>query len=116
VIVTVHRSRGRRAWLRRVVPFGTAEDIEGEVPYRSAAWNPAQLEAHRRARTALAKLPAAQREAIVLLEIEGWTVEEIAAVQRVSASAIKSRLARGRDRMRALYEDSPTLATEEVTR
>jgi DNA-directed RNA polymerase specialized sigma24 family protein len=31
------------------------------------------------------------------------TVDEIAAIQGVSASAVKSRLARGRDRLRAHY-------------
>ena len=37
-------------------------------------------------------------------EIEGWQVDEIALLQRCSASAVKSRLVRGRDRLRAYYE------------
>ena len=49
-------------------------------------------------------LSLAAREAIVLFELEGWQVDEIAALQRVSASAVKSRLARGRARLRAYYQ------------
>ena len=49
-------------------------------------------------------LPAEQRETIVLFELEGWQVDEIAALHKVSPSAVKSRLARGRDRLRAYYQ------------
>ena len=52
----------------------------------------------------LAGLPAVQREAVVLFEIEGFSVEEIAAMQEVTVSAVKSRLARGRDRLRRAYQ------------
>ena len=38
-----------------------------------------------------------------MFEIEGMLVDEIAAVQNVTASAVKSRLARGRERLRAHY-------------
>jgi RNA polymerase sigma-70 factor (ECF subfamily) len=51
----------------------------------------------------LAALPVEQRETIVLHEIEGWKVDEIAAMHGVSESAVKSRLSRGRDRLRAFY-------------
>jgi len=54
-------------------------------------WSPEATEATARARAALAVLPAVQREAIVLFEIVGWQVDEIAELQRVSASAVKSR-------------------------
>jgi hypothetical protein len=41
---------------------------------------------------------------VVLFELEGFSIEEIAALQQVSASAVKSRLARGRARLRRIYE------------
>ena len=53
---------------------------------------------------ALARLPAEQREAVVLFELEGFGIEAIAAVQKVSPSAVKSRLARGRARLARIYE------------
>ena len=54
----------------------------------------------------------------MLFEIEGWRVEDIAVLQGVSASAIKSRLARGRERMRAHYEHDAAgtpVPAEEIT-
>ena len=67
------------------------------------AWEEQRRQAARASR-ALAALPAVQREAVVLFELEGYPVEEIAALQGVSASAVKSRLARGRARLRRTYE------------
>jgi len=56
-----------------------------------------------RARIALATLGPEQREAIVLHDIEGWRVEEIAELEGLSVSAVKSRLSRGRERLRDIY-------------
>jgi RNA polymerase sigma-70 factor (ECF subfamily) len=121
IVITVHRSRARRAFWRRLLPM--ADDARDETDagesgddYRSEAWSPDIVEANRRARTALGQLPVAQREAIVLFEIEGWQVEEIAGVQGTSVSAVKSRLARGRERMREIYDAQPQLSLRtEVT-
>jgi RNA polymerase sigma factor (sigma-70 family) len=73
----------------------------------------------RRGREALATLPPEQRESIVLFEVEGWKVDEIAALLGISASAVKSRLSRGRERLRAFYEKRfgevvPPVASEET--
>lgn len=99
IVISVHRNRSRTAFWRQLIPIG---ERGTEVDYREPA--PDAGDATRRARAALAGLPAVQREAIVLFELDGWKVEEIAALQRVSASAVKSRLARGRERLRAYYE------------
>jgi len=110
VVITVHRNRSRRAFWRRLIPLGDHDELaDGPDPghsgdYRTDEWSPARAEAARRARAALATLPAVQREAIVLFEVEGWQVDEIAELQRVSISAVKSRLARGRTRLRTHYE------------
>jgi hypothetical protein len=40
----------------------------------------------------------------VLHEVDGYSMEEIAAMQRVSVAAAKSRVARGRERLRRHYE------------
>jgi len=94
VIVSVHRNRHRAHFWRRLIPLAGDERAEHD---------PESLGAVERARVALAELPPDQREALVLYEIEGWLVDEIAALHDVSASAIKSRLARGRDRLRSIY-------------
>lgn len=109
IVVSVHRNRCRRAFLRRLLPFDSAEPdsrqaITVDDDYRTGDWSPDAADASSRARIALATLPAVQREAIVLHEIEEFGVDEIAALQNVSSSAVKSRLARGRERLRAYYE------------
>lgn len=96
VIISVHRNRLRGAFWRRLLPIGDEHT-------RTLATHDADLGSAERARVALATLPAEQREAIVLHDIEGWRVEEIAELEGTSISAIKSRLSRGRERLRTVY-------------
>ncbi len=51
-------------------------------------------------RAAVQALPPLQREAVVLFEYEGFTLEEIATLGSVDVGTIKSRLHRGRDNLR----------------
>jgi RNA polymerase sigma-70 factor (ECF subfamily) len=51
---------------------------------------------------ALAKLPTKYREAIIMFEISGCSIEEIRQVQGGSVSAVKSRLSRGRRQLAQL--------------
>ena len=45
---------------------------------------------------ALAQLPELQREALILFEITGFSIKEIAELQNSGLSAVKQRLSRGR--------------------
>lgn len=56
--------------------------------------------------SALQQLPEKQREAIVLFEIVGLSLEEIRQVQGGSLSAIKMRLVRGREKLSTLLTGS----------
>lgn len=96
VIISVHRDRYRRAFWQRLLPLTSEPATTGS--------HEDELGAAERARAALATLAHEPREAIVLHDIEGWRVEEIAALEGTSVSAIKSRLSRGRDRLRQVYE------------
>jgi len=112
IVINAHRSRCRRAFWRRLIPFADEGDAaQDEHLYRTEGWSPGAADANRRARNALAKLAAPVREAIVLFEIEGLGVDEIATLQGATVSAIKSRLARGRERLRELYDDQPSLTS-----
>ncbi len=51
---------------------------------------------------ALAKLPKKQREAIIMSEITGLKLEEVASIQSSSLSAVKSRVSRGRKKLAKL--------------
>lgn len=51
---------------------------------------------------ALTKLPAKQEEAIILFEISGFSIKEIADIQSSGESAVKQRLRRGREKLAKL--------------
>ena len=98
VIISVHRNQARGAFWRRLLPLGEHAGGEATTPAPDD-----EIGGAERARLALASLSPEQREAIVLFEVEGWRIDEIARLQRASSSAIKSRLSRGRDHLRRFY-------------
>ena len=104
ILLSVHRNRSRRGFWRRFLSLegkdGKSIDAAGED---GASWDEERHGAERVAR-ALAGLSPEQREAVVLFELEGFSIDEIAALQAVSVSAVKSRLSRGRNRLRRHYE------------
>ena len=59
-------------------------------------------------RQALAKLPDVTRESIVLFEISGFSIKEIAEIQNSSESSVKQRLRRGRIRLREILQFDAT--------
>jgi RNA polymerase sigma-70 factor (ECF subfamily) len=104
IMLNQHRTRSRRGFWRRLVALDDAG--ERDVAFAGddgAAWEAARHSAERM-RRALATLPADQREAIVLFEIDGYTLEEVADLQGVGLSAVKSRLSRARARLRRHYD------------
>jgi RNA polymerase sigma factor (sigma-70 family) len=52
--------------------------------------------------TAIGKLPPEQRQAILLVGLEGMAYEEVAKVLKVPVGTVRSRLSRGRDQLRLL--------------
>lgn len=99
-----HRSRSRRIFWKRQVPLDEAFAREREPVGEDGSGWAEQIQRANRATEALRALDAKQREVIVLFEIDGYTIEEIADMQRASISAVKSRLARGRQKLRRFYE------------
>lgn len=87
------------------------DDVDRRVDHRSpltAAGAPdpeeAALRSDQRSRVlaALARLPAEQRAALVLVDLEGYAVAEAAAILDCPPGTVKSRCARGRARLREL--------------
>jgi RNA polymerase sigma-70 factor, ECF subfamily len=103
VLLSVHRGRCRRAFWRRFLPLADVHadgfNLEGDDGRQRADEHEQAVRASR----ALATLPAVQREAVVLHDIETFSMAEIAAMQGVTVSAVKTRVARGRERLRAHY-------------
>ncbi len=107
VLLSVHRNHCRRSFWSRLVPLG--DELESSVA-------PADLGGAERMRAALGRLPAVQREAIVLHDLQGMTVDEIAGAQGVTTSAVKSRLSRGRRRLRSIYRKRFAIAADSDVR
>lgn len=92
------RSEERRARRWRLVAPALAANGHG-------SWTPAHDlalagEARRRVGAALATLPLAYRVPLVLYEIEGWSYAEIAAAVGCREGTVKSRIHRGKKRLR----------------
>lgn len=58
---------------------------------------------------ALQQLPVKDKEAILLFEISGFSIEEISVIQNATAGATKTRLSRAREKLRKLMEDDPAV-------
>jgi RNA polymerase sigma factor (sigma-70 family) len=93
----------RHARFESVTDDGVTPDTEtAETPLDDTTLQSRALQ--KRVRDALEKLPAAQREAIVLNRFEGFGFAEIAEVTGVSESAAKVRAHRGYERLRELLK------------
>jgi RNA polymerase sigma-70 factor (ECF subfamily) len=97
-IATTMIARSRRAearWLRSA-PFG---DVSGDDAIADAE---DRAEARRLAiaiRSELAKLPAREREVLLLHVVGGLSYQAIADVQGIPIGTVRSRISRGRDRI-----------------
>jgi RNA polymerase sigma-70 factor (ECF subfamily) len=116
--ITLNRCRShlrrRRPLLLRWFAGGAEEDGCGGHGDRAALLIDPQpgpderVAAHdvaRRVEAALRRLPAVYREAVVLRDLQELSYEEIATVLRLPLGTVRSRIARGRDRLRAILEE-----------
>lgn len=60
----------------------------------------------------VARLPSPYREAITLVELEGMTIRDAAAMSGISLSGMKSRVQRGRAQLRDLLDDCCAIALD----
>ncbi len=102
IVVNACLDRIRRRTVRAADPWADGHDR----PETSSADDPeAQALARdlrRQVLDALGRLPPEQRAALVLVDMEGYRVQEAAAVLEVPPGTVKSRCARGRRRLAEL--------------
>ncbi len=103
IVVNACRDRLRRNAVRPTVPL-TAEDCPPAVD------GTARLETALVVRQALQALPARQREAVVAVDMHGYSVADAAALLEVAEGTVKSRCARGRARLAAMLGGPGTWA------
>ena len=110
IVVNACLDRLRRRAVRRTVALPETEEPAG--PSRSATAPPPGphevSEAHERRDRVLAALraiPDDQRAALVLVDMEGYSVAEAAQLLGVPTGTVKSRCARGRARLAGLLDD-----------
>jgi RNA polymerase sigma-70 factor, ECF subfamily len=123
IVVNACLDRIRRRKVRATTPLPDDLDLEPQdAPGRPwAAVDPAEvvLDHERRATVAaaLAALPVEQRTALVLVDMEGFSVEEAASILRCPTGTVKSRCSRGRARLLPLLADlGPAEPTAGATR
>ncbi len=100
------RRKNRRAWL-----FGSYDE---EKALRIPSTEPQQdlsLDVEILYKV-IEKLPIKQKEAVVLFEISGFSLNEIKVVQGATLSAVKSRIKRGREKLTEML--NPKSATNEM--
>ena len=112
VLLSVHRSRARKAAWKRFFSWEEAHARGFDPGGVDGRQHEEERRGSARASAALGSLAAVEREAIVLFELEGFSLEEIASLHGASLSAVKSRLARGRKRLRAYYRKRGWVSSE----
>ena len=105
-----------RAWLftlmhnqyvndvRRSAREGQTVEIDTMSNGLAATTDPTASRQLHELRRALAQLPDEQREAILLVGLEGLSYAETAAILAVPVGTVRSRLSRGRDNLRRLMD------------
>jgi RNA polymerase sigma-70 factor (ECF subfamily) len=110
VVVNACLDRVRAARVRRAEPLPDDLDSHGDRGslVTSAPVDPADSavedERRRQVLAALADLPADQRAALVLVDMEGYPVAEVAVMLDCAVGTVKSRCSRGRARLAELLQ------------
>jgi RNA polymerase sigma-70 factor (ECF subfamily) len=118
-----------RAWLftlmhnqhvndvRRAGREGGNIDVEEVASQLVSSSDPTASRQLRELERGLAALPLEQREAILLVGLEGMRYDEAAAVLNVPIGTVRSRLSRGRDALRrtlGLEDEAAGIGSEEL--
>jgi len=93
IVVNACLDRVRRRTARPTVPLADTEPLPVPAVDSDTALD---------VRAALAQLPVEQRAALVLVDVQGYSVAEAATILEVAEGTVKSRCARGRGRLAAL--------------
>ncbi|WP_406039507.1 RNA polymerase sigma factor SigM [Micromonospora sp. NBC_00898] len=106
IVVNACLDRIRRRQAHATVPLPDGVHTDGEPGRHTGGVEPAApVRDHDTAlvvRQALAELPPEQRAALILVDVQGYPVAEVARILGVAEGTVKSRCARGRARLATL--------------
>lgn len=108
IVVNACLDRVRRRVVRRTEPLPEDDHALGERVSTAAEVVPEAAERTERQQAVLAalrSLPEEQRAALVLVDMEGWSVDEAARSLGCAPGTVKSRCSRGRARLLPLLEE-----------
>ncbi len=95
------RRRGRRPAVSLDAPLpGRDDPIDVADTAAGPETEAMRREQQRTVQAALLRLPPDQRLAVVMCDMQGFAYEEIAAAMKTSVGTVKSRIARGREKLR----------------
>jgi RNA polymerase sigma-70 factor (ECF subfamily) len=109
IVVNACIDRVRRRQVRPTVPLEDREVVSRRDDH-------AATEIRLDVAAALARLPTAQRLAVVLVDIEDLPVAEVATLLGVAEGTVKSRCARARTALAAMLRDATAVTPEEGNR
>lgn len=102
----LRRRKSRTATsLDAMLENGFMPSDESDTPEQSSL----RAEQRRAMEKAIANLPEDMRSAIVLRDIQGCSYDEIARVLDTNVGTIKSRISRGREKLRSVLMEQPEL-------
>ncbi len=108
-VLAKHR---RQAWVKRWVPGFVPEAVDtGASPYQQTQLS----ETSRRVQQALEQLPPAQREVLVLCDLEERTDLEVSELLGIPLGTVKSRLRLARKKFRIIAEQNALASLASVT-
>ncbi|GAA2615951.1 MULTISPECIES: RNA polymerase sigma factor SigM [Streptomyces] len=100
ITVNACLDRARKTASRRTAPIDDTDRLERLLePHESAEAPAERQDLHRQLLAALSTLPADQRAALVLVDMQGYPVAEAAQILDVPTGTVKSRCARGRAKL-----------------
>lgn len=113
IAVNLAHDYRRSAWKRKVV-FWSQESAIPEQISESLHDEAARRETQRRVRQAVASLPDKQRTPIWLHYFEGFAIAEVARLESISESTLRSRVHAGMKRLAVSLQDMSDLEIEET--
>jgi RNA polymerase sigma-70 factor, ECF subfamily len=102
IVVNACLDRVRRRQARPTVPLPSSTNDDDGRPRSEPASPVIDHDTHLVVRQALAQLPEEQRAALILVDVQGYPVAEVAEILGVAEGTVKSRCSRGRARLAVL--------------